>query len=289
MTNSQIIIFKKLSIIVLLCNLINTIYAQDVIYFTDSTKVQALIKEVYPKVIKYKLFLQSNDSLYIIDKELVAKIIYKNGIQEIFKRETQITERQKFDDSHKKSKRRIIDTTKFNRKNILLYNFTEYIEGAYALNYYRVFYKPKLSASCALAYGKNNSYPALSDGILIEKNRDYALSHKNIDASIGINKNFFFDYRKSFVFVGLLFRMAQFEGYYGPHLFILNKYYTYLNVGFIGRFRCGISYSTNISVGRYYNDYVKNNPIDFMNKNYVRTENPPINSFNFAMTVGYSF
>ena len=47
--------------------------------------------------------------------------------------------------------------------------------------------------------------------------------------------------------------------------------------------------STNISIGRYYNDYVKNNPIDYMNKDYVRTEDPPINSFNFGMTVGYSF
>ena len=140
-----------------------------------------------------------------------------------------------------------------------------------------------------MAYGKNKSYPALSDGILIEKNSNYALTHKNIDASVGINKNFFFDHRKSFVFIGLLFRMAQFEGYYGPHLFTLNKYYTYLNAGFIGRFRCGISYSTNISIGRYYNDYVKNNPIDYMNKDYVRTEDPPINSFNFGMTVGYSF
>jgi len=286
---SQIKISKYLFVIILLYNLIYTTYAQDVIYFRDSTKLEALIKEVYPNVIKYKLFSISNDSLYTIDKKLVAKIIYKNGIQEIFKQETHVKEHWKYEDSYTKRKRRTIDTTKFNKKNIILYNFAEYIEGAYALNYYRVFYKPKLSASCALAYGKNKSYPALSDGILIEKNRNYALSHKNIDASVGINKNFFFDYRKSFVFVGLLFRIAQFEGHYGPHLFTLNKYYTYLNVGFIGRFRCGISYSTNISIGRYYNDYVKNNPIDYMNKDYVRTENPPINSFNFAMTVGYSF
>jgi hypothetical protein len=77
----------KLKHFILLLILLNGVLsnAQDVIFFRDSTKVIAIVKEVNPTQIKYKLYADSNGLSVVAFKRNVFKIIYKNGFQDVFK------------------------------------------------------------------------------------------------------------------------------------------------------------------------------------------------------------
>jgi hypothetical protein len=173
-------------------------------------------------------------------------------------------------------------------KNIILFNATELIDGAIGINYFRVINKLHMSISSAISVGRKNIIPSISNGILNENNNNYALAHKNIDFNLGANYNFFTK-QKSFAYVGVLWRVAQFEGSYRNHLFTINKYYHFLNFGFVGKTRYRFSYSTNIAIGRYYNDYLKNDPLEYQKIDYVQNISNKGTTFNFSMNLGYSF
>jgi len=181
------------------------------------------------------------------------------------------------------------DSLRFKRKNIIFYNPIELADGAIGLSYVRVFYKPALSLFSSAALPLTNHTSEFSNGILTEKNYNYVLNNKVIDLSAGLNYNFIAN-QQSFPFIGVLLRGAQFNGNYYAHNFVLNKYYAYVNTGFVVRGEKGFSFLINLALGHYYNDYVKNNPIEYMNKDYVKQpKNTTINSFNFSFQFGYSF
>jgi hypothetical protein len=181
------------------------------------------------------------------------------------------------------------DSLRFKRKNIIFYNPIELADGAIGLSYVRVFYKPALSLFSSAALPLTNHTSEFSNGILTENNFNYVLNNKVIDLSAGLNYNFIAN-QQSFPFIGFLFRGAQFNGNYRRNNFVLNKYYAYVNTGFVVRGEKGFSFLINLALGHYYNDYVKNNPIEYMNKDYVvQPKNTTINSFNFSLQFGYSF
>ena len=195
------------------------------------------------------------------------------------------------DKSRKNSNKRDIrkrDSINYSHKNIILFNPIQLIDGAIGLNYFRVINKLHMSVSTELAVGRKNRSPVISNGILQEYNSNYILTHKNIDFNLGANYNFFTK-QKSFVYVGVLFRLAQFEGSYSKHLFTINKYYHFLNFGFVGKTRYRFSYSTNIAIGRYYNDYLKNDPLEYQKIDYVQNISNQAGAFYFSMNLGYSF
>jgi hypothetical protein len=180
------------------------------------------------------------------------------------------------------------DSINYFHKNIILFNPIHLIDGAIGLNYFRVINKFHMSVSTELAVGRKNKSPVISNGILQEHNSNYILTHKNIDFNLGANYNFFTK-QKSFVYVGVLFRVAQYEGSYSKHLFTINKYYHFLNFGFVGKTRYRFSYSTNIAIGRYYNDYLKNDPLEYQKIDYVQNISNQGATFYFSMNLGYSF
>ncbi len=254
--------------------------SQDKIHFKDSTIVEAKVLEITPLEISYKLFSNINGPVYKTYKGKVSKIIYKNGVEDVFIENTnnQIVENVEIE----------IPLIPFKKKNIIFYNPIELTDGALGLSYIRVFVKPRLSLYSSIALNYNNNIPYYSNGILIEGNFDYRLNKKNKDATLAINYNFV-KRQQSFPFIGLLFRAAEFEGSYRQYTFTLNKYYFYFNTGFVTRSAKGFSFMMNFALGRYYNDYTLNNPIDHLNAYYVRTANPNINSLIFNLQFGYTF
>lgn len=271
---------KHFKILLILFVLKFNLISQDKIYFRDSSIIEGKVLEISPFEITYKLFSNINGPTYKIYKHKVEKIMYKNGLEDVF---TETINNQTIYNTEIKS-----DLAPFNKKNILFYNPIELTDGAIGLSYIRVFYKPRLSIYSSIAFNFNNNIPYFSNGILIEENFDYRLNKKNKDACIAINYNFV-KRQQSFPFIGLLFRAAEFEGSYRQYTFTLNKYYFYINSGFVIRNNKGFSFMLNFALGHYYNDYTLNNPIDHLNAYYVRTRNLNINSLIFNLQFGYSF
>lgn len=265
--------------------------AQDIIFFRDSTKVIATVMEVNPTQIKYKLYDDSTGFSIVAFKWNIYKIIYKNGFQDVFKDVKpyywKVEEDKTQEISNKKGIRKR-DSINYGHKNIILFNPVQFIDGAIGLNYFRVISKLHMSVSGEFDIGRKNASPLISDGILHEHNRNYVLAHKNSDFNLGANYNFFTKW-KSFAYVGVLFRMAQFEGSYSNHLFTINKYYHFLNFGFVGKTGYGLSYSANVAIGKYYNDYLKNDPLEYQKIDYVQNISNQGTTFYLSMNLGYSF
>ncbi len=180
------------------------------------------------------------------------------------------------------------DSLKFKRKNIFLFNTTELTDDAYGFTYGRVIYKHALSLFAAYSYCPKNGSSKFSNSILREKNANYTVSHKNTDISLSASFNFFPD-QQSFPFLGISGRFAQFEGSYERAQFTLNKYYVYLNSGYVERTYNGFSYMMSLALGHYYNDYLSNKPWEFIQRHNNIATRSVINSFQVSVQAGYSF
>src|ERR1700741_61038 len=76
--------FKKLLSIVLCLDLFTSANAQDIIVRNDSTHVQSTIEEIDQTTIKYRLFNYAESPRFVISKNEVAYVKYKNGKSEQF-------------------------------------------------------------------------------------------------------------------------------------------------------------------------------------------------------------
>ncbi|MEO6305123.1 MAG: hypothetical protein ABIP51_18335, partial [Bacteroidia bacterium] len=185
------------------------------------------------------------------------------------------------------------ETQKYRRKNSILYNPVELLDGGLGFTYARVLYKQGLSIFAYGAYSNPNNSCLFSNGVLAEHNRNYGLRHKNSDVSLQINYNFSIR-QQSFPFVGISGRTAQFEGYYyysytNSNNFTLNKYYAYVNGGYFTRAPGGFTFLANIAIGHYYDKFVINDISHLLKQQNVLPHNSTINSFNFSLQIGYSF
>lgn len=77
----------KIFTLVLICFFysLNSIIAQDTIFFKNSEKIVALVKEVSPTEIQYKKIELPDGPMYVANKTEVEKITYKNGYTETIK------------------------------------------------------------------------------------------------------------------------------------------------------------------------------------------------------------
>lgn len=60
-------------------------FSQDTIYYRNATKVIAIVKEVSPKEIQYKKIELPDGPMYIVSKDEIEKIVYKNGFTDVIK------------------------------------------------------------------------------------------------------------------------------------------------------------------------------------------------------------
>lgn len=181
------------------------------------------------------------------------------------------------------------DSSNYKKKNIIFYNPVELLDGALGFSYFRVFYKQAISVSASATAPLPLENAAFSNAILTERNTIYTLNKKVTDFSLGANYNFSVN-QQSFPFVGVLFRTAQFNGDCANRVFVLNKYYAYLNMGYLARSEMGLSFSANLALGHYYNDYLANSPKGaMMEDGFIQPKDRTLNSFMLSVLVGLSF
>lgn len=58
--------------------------AQDIIHTTDGTQIRAKVIEIRAETVTYKLFERLDGPLYVIAKREIYKIVYENGMEEVF-------------------------------------------------------------------------------------------------------------------------------------------------------------------------------------------------------------
>lgn len=78
---------RKIILVLLLCLISHSLYAQDIITFRDGKSVKAKVLEITQTEIKYKRFSNLDGPLYTIDKNTVTQIQYKGGDIEEFSNE----------------------------------------------------------------------------------------------------------------------------------------------------------------------------------------------------------
>ncbi|OFX88722.1 MAG: hypothetical protein A2W99_04440 [Bacteroidetes bacterium GWF2_33_16] len=75
---------KLLLLTLLFFGLCNSIFAQDILLLKNGDELKVIVSEVSLDVIKYKKFENPDGPLYLIEKEKVAMITYKNGSKDVF-------------------------------------------------------------------------------------------------------------------------------------------------------------------------------------------------------------
>jgi len=81
---------NKLALIILLSVIGNCIYAQDAIILTSGEQRSVLVKKVVLTTIEYVRFDNQQGAIYEVSKGDVRKIIYQNGVEEIFQEQGNI-------------------------------------------------------------------------------------------------------------------------------------------------------------------------------------------------------
>jgi hypothetical protein len=60
-------------------------FSQDTIYYKNATRSIVIVKEVSPKEVQYKKIEMPDGPTYIVSKDEIEKIVYKNGYAEVIK------------------------------------------------------------------------------------------------------------------------------------------------------------------------------------------------------------
>jgi hypothetical protein len=62
----------------------NTLFAQDILLLKSGDEIKVLVNEISTDLIKYKKFENPDGPLYVIEKNKVVMITYKNGSKDVF-------------------------------------------------------------------------------------------------------------------------------------------------------------------------------------------------------------
>ena len=192
-------------LLVVLCSL--NIYAQDKIYKTDNSVVEAKVIEISPSEIKYKLFSNPDGPTYILNKSDAAMIIYQNGQHEVFSKTIPVpitknlSEDRSADKTMKEKELELNNLKKnsigMNMFEILLTNITLFYEKKLPSG--EIGFKIPISMGARAASGDIRQYDKFS----FSSNKTY---------SSGFDINFYITSRKKIqYFVGPSFQFGSFK------------------------------------------------------------------------------
>ncbi len=77
--------FKLIAFIICFFNFSVSVFAQDTIFYKKAGSIVVFVKEVSQTEVQYKKLEMPDGPMYIIDKNDIAKIVYKNGYTEVIK------------------------------------------------------------------------------------------------------------------------------------------------------------------------------------------------------------
>lgn len=297
-------------------------YAQDLITKTDSSKISAVILEINPLEVKYKLFNYTDGPTIICNKTDIAYIVYKNGEREKFPKapvDFPVYNPNKYNldnvpvetyNSRKKIKKCEI---LYKHKNYLGFNYIAFLNTALGFNYMRDVKKANLIINVPFAFGMGT--PSITNGLYGRQYLDnnsatkYDLMRYQVGISTlfapSINRevNFlmgpalnFTDYN---VKVNTRYRLpgnSQYPYNYGTftNSFQLYRLHYGVNVGFMARFSERLNMNMLLTLGFKHDTYSEKDPYGYevTNGSTEYGNAPPDNVkpyVNFAWSLGYRF
>lgn len=186
--------------------LFQLIRSQDIIYLNNGTKFDATVKEINAAAVKYKNFNNPDGPTYVIAKNDVLFIEYKNGSIDIINKNPLSLSPVKTETvAPKKEIKKTNDNINYMNKNCLYLNGLAFVNSDIALIFDREICKQRLSLVLLGAYNFNIHTNYTNSYI-----QALGISKKNYDLGFGIN--YYTQTRKnSQYFVGLLFKVMHYE------------------------------------------------------------------------------
>jgi hypothetical protein len=179
--------------------------SQDLIYLTNGTKFQGIVKEISPTELKYKSLNNPDGPTYVVAKNTVLFIEYKNGTVDVINKNPQPVSPQQETVVPKKEVKKNPNEMYYLNKNSIMINGLALTNADITLLYDREFAKSHLSVTLLGGYNFNvtttweNLY--ISE-LLVEPKKHY-------DVGFGIN---FYPStrRKAQYFVGLMMKYMNY-------------------------------------------------------------------------------
>lgn len=316
---------KNTLLLLLVLLTINKATAQDMITRNDSSKVSAVILEINPAEIKYKLFNYEDGPRVTALKNEVAYIIYRNGLVERFanvkperiNNGTYNPNKYNLDNVPVKAYNPEEKTKKcekmYTRKNYLGFNYITFLNTCLGFNYMRDVKKANLIINVPFAFGVGS--PAITNSLY---SRNYLDGNSNtkydrLKYQVGLNVLFAPSMTREVNFLmGPSFNFSDYnmsvdtryttiyavQGQYADgrfsNKFSLRREHYGINVGFLARFTERINMNMLITFGYKKDTYSENDPygIDRINldaRYQVAHQENVMPYVNFAWSVGYRF
>lgn len=198
--------YKRLSVLFCFVFLFQLIRSQDIVYLNNGDKVEAIVKELNNTSVKYKNFTNPDGPTYVINKNEILMIEYKNGTLDILNKNPGSVSPAKTETVAPKTpaKKGPYDLY-YSNKNCLYFNGIALANSDLAFFYDREIAKSRLSVVLMGAYNFNVHTNYTNAYI-----QALGVSKKNYDLGAGINY-YTQTRKKTQYFVGLLFKYMDFN------------------------------------------------------------------------------
>lgn len=306
----------KLLVFTFFVSICNQTFAQDVLYKTDNTKVEAKIIEITPTTIKYNLFNYQEGPLITIDKKDVALIVFQNGTHEVIKVESGIQNSNVIiiNDTHylknrtRDSTNQVIWKERTIHENYIGLNCLSLFNSGFELNYLREMKKINMNIYEPFQLGfASPKYSQPSIGLYTSYNgiyKNFQFTKKVIETGIGIH--FHTSGKRAIThFIGPYIGIAQLNGTFEEHFsnyqpnnstiikhaFVMNRYYAMIDNGVLFRITNQFNILTLFSVGYFSDDFIKNNPSSYHQYGWYNNlyNFPFFNAVKINFSMGYRF
>lgn len=320
-TNLKLKAMKKLIIVVSLV-LIKTAHAQDLIVFTDSSKVKAVISEISNDNVKYKRYDMPEGPKYTVDRKTVAYVKYKNGNTERLQEPMQSTgfdySVYNMDGSRPrtiKNEQGIVKSKAhlYKRKNYIGFNHLALLNSNLSFSFMHDLAKEKLILHLPLSfgYGKPDLTNSVYNGSYLYWRNSTHYNRMNYSVGAGLLFSPSFGHSVNFL-IGPSFSVSQYEmstkasittmvPNQGPVVieeykndFILIRQVYGGTIGFLFRISERLNMTALANIGCKKDAYNESDPfgIEYINKktNYNNVPNANVLPYaNFSWTIGYRF
>lgn len=198
---------RRIIVLFIVAFLFEFVKGQDILYLNNGSKVEAVIKEVNTREIKYKSFNNQDGPTYVISKNEVLLIEYKNGTFDIITKNPARVIPPQLEPTipSKKEIRRDPYELYYLNKNCVYFNGLALMNSDISFMLEREFYKSRFSAVFFGAYNFN-----LLTNFTNRYIQALNYSKKNYDLGWGINY-FTQTKRRSQYFTGIWFKYMNYN------------------------------------------------------------------------------